>query len=1197
MAYDEPDLGTLKRKRRRRTDKPPITARLQLHDYLEGDSVLVSADIHRKLFPAPQSRPDGTFVAVTRKTPTAAHSSTLQSAQWIIVPCRLDPASETDTAPTNTIKVPNHARCRHSLTALLPSSSSQYRPPVPNTPVDVLLLDVVPIPLTTVFVSLDLDSVSKCRQSQQRYGGGVPSQNRESTRQKSKNHSSEAVSTSKEDAIALIRTSLSDCLLLHKDDMVPLALPRHPVTYAEARPATIIQCEPITQGILTPATRIVIVTHSPDTKIIEAAPPSTNGIHHTLRPKPSLYMHAPVTETDEEDTSEAFFTADDSRGASIPTISAQDDPQSTEDDSTDLDLSDDPDDIITLTSASASFSCGAMSVMSSATPRLLGSSHIQTPGSIHSHLTSTTIRTSSGQRSKTLKAQALIDRIPSELLFPKPLDHEDDDARVFVDTSVLARIGCFSGDWLAVEPTAEPPKAMGLESLAMSSFATDDAPNVANFRPLKVYALPESMTIRAPRYPIQSASARRSSVSSVLPITTGEPHIYMPPVLLANLKSPSHVRISRLTRTSDPEIMADKTSKVSPASGPPAAGEVNLALVNTQTSLQRSLQHTIFANLRDHFAHKTRLLKEGDLLAVSLDEELGVATADATGESVESSDLTPPHHANSSLASKGSTIIWCCVREIKPALAQGQHDDHLWNGLISVDTSITRLRTGSVDQLKVPSASRHPWENYYGTSKLPGPGSYQPLGIPKQSAVYVSQLRLRLRNLIAVATSKRAHNMGMPTLAILLSSSQAAAGKLYTVTRACRDLGVHCYSIDALDILAEAAGGTADTKSELTLKHRINLAMSCGPEHTCVLVKHVEYIKGDRMINALKEALEAVRVVIATTTEVEKMADSLRGIFTHEIELSAPDEAERQSILQTIVDHSGLSLAPSTSLSSVAVKTAALVAGDLVDVLHRAILARDARLEALAKSAGIPDMPTATVRDVLVAGGQAVSALASSDFDKAVDSARKNFADSIGAPKIPKVQWSDVGGLANVKDAVMETIQLPLSHPELFAEGLKKRSGILFYGPPGTGKTLLAKAIATEFSLNFFSVKGPELLNMYIGESEANVRRVFQRARDAKPCVVFFDELDSVAPKRGNQGDSGGVMDRIVSQLLAELDGMSGGDDASSGAGVFVIGATNRPDLLDQALLRPGRFDKMLYLGISDTHDKQTKILEALTRK
>lgn len=202
----------------------------------------------------------------------------------------------------------------------------------------------------------------------------------------------------------------------------------------------------------------------------------------------------------------------------------------------------------------------------------------------------------------------------------------------------------------------------------------------------------------------------------------------------------------------------------------------------------------------------------------------------------------------------------------------------------------------------------------------------------------------------------------------------------------------------------------------------------------------------------------------------------------------------------------------------------------------------------------------------------------------------------------------------------MDTIQLPLEHPELFGAGMKKRSGILLYGPPGTGKTLLAKAIATSCSLNFFSVKGPELLNMYIGESEANVRRVFQRARDAKPCVIFFDELDSVAPKRGEKGDSGGVMDRIVSQLLAELDGMSEGE---SGAGdVFVIGATNRPDLLDPALLRPGRsvpeairnrvstqnicnsytpfpsrFDKLLYLGVSQDHQQQLKIIEALTRK
>ena len=203
---------------------------------------------------------------------------------------------------------------------------------------------------------------------------------------------------------------------------------------------------------------------------------------------------------------------------------------------------------------------------------------------------------------------------------------------------------------------------------------------------------------------------------------------------------------------------------------------------------------------------------------------------------------------------------------------------------------------------------------------------------------------------------------------------------------------------------------------------------------------------------------------------------------------------------------------------------------------------------------------------------------------------RSDLSDNIGAPKIPAVEWDDIGGLQHVKDAIIETLELPLKHPELFKAGLKKRSGILLYGPPGTGKTLVAKAVATTLSLNFLSVKGPELLNMYVGESEANVRKVFQKARDSHPCVIFFDELDSLAPKRGDKGDSGGVMDRIVSQLLAELDGMSQGD-------VFVIGATNRPDLLDAALLRPGRFDKLLYLGVCEDHQSQAKVLNALTRK
>jgi len=224
-------------------------------------------------------------------------------------------------------------------------------------------------------------------------------------------------------------------------------------------------------------------------------------------------------------------------------------------------------------------------------------------------------------------------------------------------------------------------------------------------------------------------------------------------------------------------------------------------------------------------------------------------------------------------------------------------------------------------------------------------------------------------------------------------------------------------------------------------------------------------------------------------------------------------------------------------------------------------------------------------------GGGGGSGVRAEHFQESLKMFQGRASSGASLARVPDVRWSDIGGLEHVKREILDTIQLPLRHPELFGKGLKQRSGILLYGPPGTGKTLIAKAVATECSLNFISVKGPELLNMYIGESEKNVRDVFERARNAKPCVLFFDEMDSVAPKRGQGSDSGGVMDRVVSQLLTELDGMNDSTD------VFIIGATNRPDLVDTALTRPGRLDRLVYLGVSSTRDAQLKIVQALTRK
>merc|ERR1711974_425340 len=181
--------------------------------------------------------------------------------------------------------------------------------------------------------------------------------------------------------------------------------------------------------------------------------------------------------------------------------------------------------------------------------------------------------------------------------------------------------------------------------------------------------------------------------------------------------------------------------------------------------------------------------------------------------------------------------------------------------------------------------------------------------------------------------------------------------------------------------------------------------------------------------------------------------------------------------------------------------------------------------------------------------------------------------------EVPTVTWADVGGLENVKRELQELVQYPVEHPEKFLKfGMMPSRGVLFYGPPGCGKTLLAKAIANECQANFISIKGPELLTMWFGESEANVREIFDKARGAAPCVLFFDELDSIAKARGSSGgDAGGAGDRVINQILTEMDGMG------KKKNVFIIGATNRPDIIDPAILRPGRLDQLIYIPLPDT--------------
>jgi peroxin-6 len=546
-------------------------------------------------------------------------------------------------------------------------------------------------------------------------------------------------------------------------------------------------------------------------------------------------------------------------------------------------------------------------------------------------------------------------------------------------------------------------------------------------------------------------------------------------------------------------------------------------------------------------------------------------------------------------------VVYFCVTDVSPELSETAAVDNveasqtdLWIHEMAragqfgsaVDPALTKMVQTGIVRTRVIDASQ--WLQA-ASDTPPLPLGLSPL--TSATSVYGRLLRLTQAVLMPDASQYDLH------LTVLLKGARGC-GKRTVARWIAQKTGVHLLELNCYDLV-----GDTDARTEGVLRARIEQTVGCAP--AILLLRHVEALarksqaletgQEPTMATVLQNCLRDLRVptsslpilVLGTTGDAERCPTGVLACFRHELHFEAPNEAERAAILESCLAGSALSV--DVNLKSIATQTAALVASDLVDLVGRAQLASIERV--LKQDLGSGRRSTDQLDTAVSEAGVA---LCGSDFDTALAKARLSYSESIGAPKIPNVTWDDVGGLISVKDDIMDTIQLPLEHPELFVDGLKKRSGILLYGPPGTGKTLLAKAVATSCSLNFFSVKGPELLNMYIGESEANVRRVFQRARDAKPCVIFFDELDSIAPKRGNQGDSGGVMDRIVSQLLAELDGMSSGDGASD---VFVIGATNRPDLLDPALLRPGRFDRMLYLAVSQTHLEQLNILQALTRK
>ena len=320
-------------------------------------------------------------------------------------------------------------------------------------------------------------------------------------------------------------------------------------------------------------------------------------------------------------------------------------------------------------------------------------------------------------------------------------------------------------------------------------------------------------------------------------------------------------------------------------------------------------------------------------------------------------------------------------------------------------------------------------------------------------------------------------------------------------------------------------------------------------------------------------------IVIGATNRVDALDPALRrgGRFDREIEVGVPDKGGRMEILQ--VHTRGMPLSEAVDLEEYAENTHGFVGADIEQ------LAKEAAMGALRRIRPELDLE----EDEIPAETLEKLEVTEDDFKQALRGVEPSALREVFV-EVPDVTWESVGGLEGTKERLRETIQWPLEYPEVFEQmDMQAAKGVLLYGPPGTGKTLLAKAIANEAQSNFISIKGPELLNKYVGESEKGVREVFEKARSNAPTVVFFDEIDSIAGERGRHAGDSGVGERVVSQLLTELDGLEELED------VVVIATTNRPDLIDAALVRPGRLDRHVHVPVPD-EEARRKIFEVHTR-
>lgn len=420
----------------------------------------------------------------------------------------------------------------------------------------------------------------------------------------------------------------------------------------------------------------------------------------------------------------------------------------------------------------------------------------------------------------------------------------------------------------------------------------------------------------------------------------------------------------------------------------------------------------------------------------------------------------------------------------------------------------------------------------------------------------------------------------------VLMHGPPGTGKTLLAKAVASESDAHFIAINGPEIMSKYVGGSEENLREYFEEAEENSPSIIFIDELDAIAPKREETNGEverRTVAQLLTLMDGLKsrgqvVVIGATNRPDSLDPALRrpGRFDREIEIGVPDTEERKEVLE--IHTRSMPLAEDVDLDKIAATTHGFVGADLESLCKEAAMRVVRRI--LPEIQNDEEIPKEVMEKIVVNGD---------DFKNAQKEIQPSALREV-LVQIPDIKWDDIGGLEDVKQELKEAVEWPLKHPDTFKRlGIRPPKGTLLYGIPGTGKTLLAKAVASESEANFISVKGPELLSKWVGESEKGVREVFRKAKQAAPTVIFFDEIDAIAGARSGNDTDSGVTKRVVNQLLTEMDGLEELED------VAIIAATNRPDILDAGLMRPGRFDRHIQVKEPD-EEARLAIFEVHTK-